>query len=72
MIVDATSALFLGLRHPAGALRPWRSLTTGVPGALREVPAARRVAALVADGQVAPAGLVAQATLHALLDDLGD
>jgi 8-amino-7-oxononanoate synthase len=69
--VDATSALFLGLRHPTAALRPWRSLTTGVPGALREAPAARRVAALVAAGQGAPAGLVARSALHALVDVLG-
>jgi 8-amino-7-oxononanoate synthase len=37
---DFTSALYLGLTHDHGALRPWRQLTTGRPaalGSLREV-----------------------------------
>src|SRR5262245_38188986 len=49
--VDFTSALYLGLRHPSWALRPWRRFSTGVPAALREAcsaPAiARQLAALV-------------------------
>lgn len=36
-MLNFTSALYLGLRHPAESLRPWTQLTTGVPYAL-DVP----------------------------------
>ncbi len=32
--LDFVSALYLGMTHPSAALRPWASLTTGVPVAL--------------------------------------
>ena len=38
-MLDFTSALYLGLRHGSGSLRPWSALTTGVPAA-RPVDAA--------------------------------
>jgi len=66
--VDATSALFLGLRHGGVA---WPQLTTGVPAALREPVAARRVGRLAAGLHGAEAGLVARSALHALVDVLG-
>jgi 8-amino-7-oxononanoate synthase len=66
--VDATSALFLGLRHGGVA---WPQLTTGVPAALREPAAARRVGRLAAGLHGADAGLVARSALHALVDVLG-
>ncbi len=69
--VDFTSSLFLGWRHPAGALPPWSSLTTGIPAVLGEPVAAQQVAAAVAATHGAPAGVVARSTLHALTDILG-
>ena len=33
-MLDFTSALYLGLRHPSASLRPWAALTTGRPAAL--------------------------------------
>lgn len=44
-MLDFTSVLYLGMRHPWGALRPWRQLTTGRPVALQSPVAADRVAA---------------------------
>jgi 8-amino-7-oxononanoate synthase len=65
---DFTSALYLGLRHPAHALRPWGQLTAGVPSALREAAearhAARRLAALIG---CESAG-VSPSTLHLFWD----
>jgi 8-amino-7-oxononanoate synthase len=37
-MLDFTSALYLGLCHPSGTLRPWAQLTTGRPAALQEPP----------------------------------
>lgn len=68
--VDLTSALFLGPARPATAGRPGVPLTTGVPAALTEAPAARRVAAAVARWQGAEAGIVVRSALHALVDVL--
>ena len=33
-MLDFTRALYLGLQHPSGSLRPWAKFTTGVPSAL--------------------------------------
>jgi 8-amino-7-oxononanoate synthase len=66
---DFTSSLFLGYRHDS--LPAWRSLTTGVPAALRPAAGADRVAASVASAVGAECGLVARSTLHALTDVLG-
>jgi 8-amino-7-oxononanoate synthase len=35
IMLDFTSALYLGLHHPSGTLRPWAQLTTGRPAALQ-------------------------------------
>jgi len=67
---DFTSALFLGQRHPSGTLPPWAELTTGVPAAMREPPAAAALAAAVAGSQHADAGLVARSALHGMMDVL--
>lgn len=66
--LDFTSALFLGLRHPAASLPSWSALTTGVPAALAEHSAAQEIAERVAGEQSAEAGLVERSTLHALAD----
>jgi 8-amino-7-oxononanoate synthase len=44
VMLDFTSVLYLGMRHPHAALRPWRQLTTGRPVALQSPAAAERVA----------------------------
>jgi 8-amino-7-oxononanoate synthase len=43
-VLDFTSVLYLGMRHPHTELRPWRQLTTGRPVALQSPAAAERVA----------------------------
>lgn len=70
-VIDFTSALYLGLRHASGSLRPWAQLTTGAPAALAEAPAAgavgRRLAALVGCERAT----VAPSTLHLFWDLFG-
>lgn len=65
---DFTSALYLGLRHPTQALRPWSRLTAGVPSALREpaeaVGTARRLAALIG----CESAVLGSSTLHLFWD----
>ena len=34
LVVDFTSALYLGMRHPSWSLRPWVQFTMGRPAAL--------------------------------------
>jgi len=41
-VLDFTSALYLGLRHPSGSLRPWARFTLGVPAALAAPPEAEQ------------------------------
>jgi 8-amino-7-oxononanoate synthase len=70
-VIDFTSALYLGLRHPSETLPPWRELTTGVPAALGEALAARDVAARLARLQGFAAGAVGPSTLHLAWDVFG-
>jgi 8-amino-7-oxononanoate synthase len=44
-MLDFTSALYLGLCHPSGTLRPWARLTTGRPAALQAPPGTEGVTA---------------------------
>ena len=67
-MLDFSSALYLGLRHPSRSLAPWDRLTTGTPAALGEPPAAGRVAAALAGLQGSEAAVLARSTLHAFLD----
>lgn len=69
--MDFTSALYLGMNHPACSLAPWRNLTTGVPAALKEPPAAGRAAKAVAGLQGREAGLLYASTLHLFWDLFG-
>lgn len=70
-VLDFTSALYLGLRHPSAALRPWMRLTGGRPAALA-VPARQH---RVADGLARLTGceraLLAPSTLHLFWDLFG-
>lgn len=70
-VLDFTSVLYLGLRHPAGALRPWARLTTGVPAATAEPPGAAAVARDVAALQGCRRGSLAPSTLHLFWDLFG-
>jgi 8-amino-7-oxononanoate synthase len=69
-VIDLTSALYLGLRHPSAALAPWAALTLGRPAALggagagAEVAAARVLAAWLGTERAA----LATSTVHAMMD----
>src|ERR687892_39659 len=67
-MVDFTSALYLGLRHPSDSLGDWEALTLGRPSALREPPDAEAVASDLARLQGCEAGALLPSTLHAYWD----
>ena len=69
--MDFTSAHYLGLRHSSVSLGPWTQLSTGQPAALREIPAAQRVAGRLAALQGLEAGVLGPSTLHLMWDVLG-
>ena len=67
-MLDFTSALYLGMRHPHHSLRPWSALTTGRPAALQSPPGAEVVAedlARLIGGERATLGT---STLHIFFD----
>jgi 8-amino-7-oxononanoate synthase len=70
-MLDFTSALYFGLRHPSPSLRPWPGLTTGKPAALQPPPGsaviADRFAALVGCERATPVA----STLHLFWDLFG-
>jgi 8-amino-7-oxononanoate synthase len=70
-VLDFTSALYLGLRHPSPSLRPWFGLTTGKPAALEQAAGsaavAARFAALVGCERATPV----TSTLHLFWDLFG-
>jgi len=70
-VIDFTSALYLGMRHPASALQPWTQLTTGVPAALGEPTAARMVARKFAELQGCEDAVLGSSTLHLFWDLFG-
>lgn len=67
-MLDFTSALYLGLRHPTRSLRPWDSLTTGVPAALGAPTDSAAVARALAALQGCEAATLATSTLHVAWD----
>lgn len=67
-MLDFTSALYLGFRHSAAALRPWPQLTTGKPSVLTEPAAAHRIGAGLASLQGCEQALLAPSTLHLFWD----
>ncbi|MDN2701313.1 aminotransferase class I/II-fold pyridoxal phosphate-dependent enzyme [Janthinobacterium sp. SUN100] len=70
-MLDFTSALYLGMRHPAATLAPWNSLTQGQPAALQEPPGAQALAASLAALQGCEAACVLPSTLHLFWDLFG-
>lgn len=67
-MLDFTSALYLGLRHPHGGLAPWRTLTEGRPAVLGEPAGAAAVAGRLARLMGLPQALLFPSTLHLFLD----
>jgi 8-amino-7-oxononanoate synthase len=67
-MLDFTSSLYLGLRHPAGSGRQWPALTLGKPAALQAAPGAEAVAAELAALQGCEAATLLPSTLHLFWD----
>lgn len=67
-MLDFTSGLYLGLRHPSDALEPWVALSQGRPAALQEPPGAAAVAARLACLQGCEAAVLLPSTLHLFWD----
>lgn len=67
-MIDFTSALYLGLRHPSWALRPWRRFTTGVPAALCEPASAASISRDLAALTGCERALLGTSTLHLFWD----
>src|SRR5262245_45621806 len=67
-MLDFTSALYLGLRHPSAALAPWQALSAGRPAALAETAGAGAVAAKLARLAGCEAGTLLPSTLHLFWD----
>jgi 8-amino-7-oxononanoate synthase len=67
-VPDFTSALYLGLWHASGELRPWAQLTTGTPAAVRRVPGAAVIARDLAALQGCDAATLVPSTLHGAWD----
>jgi 8-amino-7-oxononanoate synthase len=67
-MLDFTSALYLGLRHPTGSLRPWAQLTTGRPAALATPASQVRVAQTLAQLQGCEMATLSSSTLHLFWD----
>lgn len=70
-MLDFTSALYLGLKHPSRSLRPWQQFTTGVPAALAEPVEARQIALALAGMMDCEAATLATSTLHLAWDFFG-
>jgi 8-amino-7-oxononanoate synthase len=67
-MLDFTSALYLGLRHPSTALAPWPSLSSGRPAALAETAGAGSVASRLVRLTGCEAGTLLPSTLHLFWD----
>jgi 8-amino-7-oxononanoate synthase len=70
-MLDFTSALYLGMRHPSPSLRPWSGLTTGKPAALGTPPRAAVVARDIAALQGCERATLVPSTLHLFWDLFG-
>lgn len=67
-MLDFSSALYLGMRHPSGALAGWDALTLGRPAALAEPPGAVRLAAELARLAGCEAATLLPSSLHLFWD----
>lgn len=67
-MLDFTSALYLGFRHPGTSLRPWPALSAGKPAALAEPPGAVMIARALAGLEGCASATLAASTLHLFWD----
>jgi 8-amino-7-oxononanoate synthase len=67
-MLDFTSALYLGLRHPNQALPPWSQLTTGRPAVMGSPPGSHAVAAALAELIGCERATLLPSTLHLFFD----
>ncbi|KQU74608.1 MULTISPECIES: aminotransferase class I/II-fold pyridoxal phosphate-dependent enzyme [unclassified Rhizobacter] len=70
-MLDFTSVLYLGLRHPLGSGRPWAALSLGRPAALQSPPGAAALARELAALQGCEAATLLPSTLHLFWDLFG-
>jgi len=70
-MADFSSALYLGMRHPAAELPSWRGLTLGKPAALASPPGAAALAQELAALQGCQAATLLPSTLHLFWDLFG-
>jgi 8-amino-7-oxononanoate synthase len=70
-VLDFTSALYLGLRHPSPSLRSWSGLTTGKPAALEPAPGSAVIAGKFAALVGCESALPVASTLHLFWDLFG-
>jgi 8-amino-7-oxononanoate synthase len=70
-MLDFTSALYLGLRHPTRSLPNWSKFTTGVPAALTSSSGSDQVANGLARLQNCEHGVLGASTLHLFWDLFG-
>lgn len=68
MVLDFTSALYLGFGHASGSLRPWAKLTTGAPAAFKAPPGATAVQRSLAMLIGCERASLAPSTLHLFWD----
>lgn len=67
-MIDFTSSLYLGFRHPSRSLAPWAQLTTGAPATLGVPRMAHWVAGELAYVQGCDDATLARSTVHAFID----
>jgi 8-amino-7-oxononanoate synthase len=67
-MLDFSSALYLGMRHPHSTLKPWQSLTAGRPAALEALPGAEAVEQELARLIGCEQAVLATSTLHLFWD----
>jgi 8-amino-7-oxononanoate synthase len=70
-VLDFTSALYLGMRHPWHELAPWPQLTQGAPAALREPPGSEELAGALAAATGCERVALGTSTLHLFWDLFG-
>lgn len=67
-MLDFTSALYLGLRHPSGSLRPWAQFSTGRPAALATPATQVQMVQELAELQGCERASLGPSTLHLFWD----
>jgi 8-amino-7-oxononanoate synthase len=71
IVLDFTSALYLGMRHPSASLRPWSNLTTGRPAVLGTPSSQWPIAQAIADLVGCERATLGPSTLHLFWDLFG-